>query len=236
MKKTAFLLILLISAASVSYAQVQCTDNSQCDSGFYCAKAIGDCDGTGECQQKPDACPDVYMPVCGCDGNEYGNTCEAAAASVNVDTNGQCTIPIPIAIKVNVDIMPGFCPNRIKNLKSKNKVVQIAILGTANFGVNVRDIDPESVRVNRKFMTEQIAPQSWSYADVATPFPGEPCDCHDLTTDGYTDLVLEFNVRTLSDTLQLKDVAGQAIPLVISGKIKYDFPIVGEDCIIVLGR
>ena len=149
MGKTAFLVLVLISAVSVSNAQVQCTDNYQCASGFYCAKTIGECDGTGECQQKPDVCPDVFMPVCGCDGNEYGNACEAAAVGVNVDINGPCTIiPIPIAMKVNVDIMPGSCPNRIRNLKSKTRVVQIAILGTARF--DVRDIAPDSVCVTRK--------------------------------------------------------------------------------------
>jgi len=233
MKKTAFLLILLISASSVSYAQIQCTDNFQCASGFYCAKAIGDCDGTGECKQRPEVCPDVYMPVCGCDWNEYGNTCEAAAAGVSMRINGPCTINP--AMKVNVDIMPGYCPNRIRNLKSKIKVVQMAILGTADFDVS--RIDPESVRVNRKSMTEKVAPVSWRYSDVATPFSGEPCDCHRLTADGYEDLILTFSVRDLRDTLQLDNVVGQTVPLIVGGYFKGgNFPVVGEDCIIVHGR
>ena len=59
---------------------------------------------------------------------------------------------------------------------------------------------------------------------------------HKKINYGYTDLVLTFNVRSLRDTLLFQDIAGQNIPLVVSGNIKYDLPIVGEDCIIVFGR
>jgi hypothetical protein len=31
------------------------------------------------------------------------------------------------------------------------------------------------------------------YEDVATPFEGELCDCHELGPDGYLDLVLHFD-------------------------------------------
>ena len=86
-------------------------------------------------------------------------------------------------------------------------------------------------------MIEKFAPQSWSYADVATPFLGEPCDCHKLTADGYTDLILTFSVRELRDTLQLDIVVGQTVPLIVGGYFKGgNFPVVGEDCIIVHGR
>ena len=68
-----------------------------CPAGFYCQQEAGQCleimDGAGTCQVQPEMCTKEFMPVCGCDGQTYGNACEAAAAGVSVAVEGECASP-----------------------------------------------------------------------------------------------------------------------------------------------
>ena len=67
-----------------------------CDVSQYCNfdddKCGGD-DSPGTCTDKPGPCPDVYDPVCACDGQAYGNACEAAAAGVDLSLLAACPTP-----------------------------------------------------------------------------------------------------------------------------------------------
>ena len=62
--------------------------SEQCADSEYCAGET--CDGPGTCQAQPEMCTLEFVPVCGCDGNDYGNPCDAASAGVRVDFEGPC--------------------------------------------------------------------------------------------------------------------------------------------------
>jgi cysteine-rich repeat protein len=61
-----------------------CTTNGDCPAGSYCARPQGPCEGEGACAARPEGCLAIVDQVCGCDGNTYGNPCEAAQAGVGV--------------------------------------------------------------------------------------------------------------------------------------------------------
>ena len=70
-----------------------------CPEDFYCAYSegaiCGRADATGTCQRRPGGCIALYDPVCGCDGQTYGNACTAASAGVSVDHDGECATEPP---------------------------------------------------------------------------------------------------------------------------------------------
>ena len=73
------------------YVSSRCVSDAVCATGYYCAKETGDCTGIGTCEEYPSPCPDLWDPVCTCDGLTYMSACHAAEAGVNVDYAGECT-------------------------------------------------------------------------------------------------------------------------------------------------
>ena len=64
-----------------------------CEKGEYCDFGLGQClvsDAAGVCRPQPELCPEIFAPVCGCNGKTYSNACFAAAAGAQIDHEGAC--------------------------------------------------------------------------------------------------------------------------------------------------
>ena len=132
-------------------------------------------------------------------------------------------------LPVEIDIKPGSCPNSL-NVNSKG-VLPVAVLGAQDF--DVETIDPETIRLTVEGSEKDVLPIRWNYDDVATPFDGELCDCHEFRGDGIMDLTLKFDTQELVEMLELDGFAGETIALIISGECD-DGAFEGRDCVRVL--
>ncbi len=71
-----------------------CRTPADCAAGQVCITADRLCGGVGTCRERPDGCTADCPGVCGCDGREYCNACEAQQSGVSVLRPGPCDGPI----------------------------------------------------------------------------------------------------------------------------------------------
>ncbi len=70
---------------------------SSCPPGYFCDYApgayCGAADAPGMCRPRPESCPRINSPVCGCDGLTYENACVANQDGQGVLHDGPCALP-----------------------------------------------------------------------------------------------------------------------------------------------
>jgi len=134
-----------------------------------------------------------------------------------------------------LDIKPGSCPNSFN--RTNRGVLPVALVGTDNFDPN--DVILASLELGRADgVGGSVSPNEGPpgphsvFDDVATPFDGELCDCHDLEGDGIADLYMKLRSQDLVVALELDDLpAGSLVELTLTGTLVDGTPIQASDCV-----
>ncbi len=182
--------------------------------------------------------------------------------TVNGDQGGGGSVsvllnqPAPILSELfaSLDIKPAGCPNPLN--PTSHGVLPVALVGTDSLSVTdvdfstllmvradgvggsvapIGDDDGDDNTAMSMLLTpgaEQVSAGGPELEDVATPFTGELCDCHDLGPDGILDLKMKFKTDELVEALELDDVPnGSLVELTITGGMTTGASFEASDCV-----
>jgi hypothetical protein len=166
--------------------------------------------------------PDVDCP-CPCASDEDcppGFECDCAC------------VPIPTG---RLDIKPGSCPNSFN--RNRRGVLPVALVGTD--GLVATDVDLSSLHLSRADgVGGSVAPHAGPPGphtvldDVATPFDGGPCACHQAAGDGVMDVSMKFSSEELVEVLELGDLpGGSMVELALTGSLTNGQSFEARDCL-----
>jgi hypothetical protein len=123
-----------------------------------------------------------------------------------------------------LDIKPGSCPNSFN--RNSHGMLPVALVGTDSFDVSQVDLD-SLLLVRTDGVGGSVAPNFGppgphpTIDDVATPFEGEECDCHEATGDGIDDLMLHFRTDDVVANLDLNSFPpGAFVSLTLTGTLE----------------
>ena len=137
-------------------------------------------------------------------------------------------------IEAAVDIRPGICPNNFNVYLAGT--LSASVLGTTQFDITA--IDVTTIQISRADGVGTSVPvnsDSLDISDVGTPFPGDSCDCHSFSGDGFDDLFFKFDKQAMIDNLDFGSVpCGTAVELVISFQTLDGGTYAGNDCIVII--
>ena len=138
------------------------------------------------------------------------------------ETNNVVQRAVEVTSCADIDIKPGSCPNPLN--RNSHGVLPVALVGSANFDATM--VNVSSVRLSRADgVGGEVAPNEGPpgphsvFADVATPFDGEPGDCHELEGDGIVDLSMKFRTDQVVAALQLNEVDYGELELIVTGQL-----------------
>ncbi|MHC4210011.1 MAG: hypothetical protein ACYSWT_09905 [Planctomycetota bacterium] len=139
----------------------------------------------------------------------------------------------PAGLELPLDIKPGGCPNSFNNKNTGYGKLPVALVGTGDFDVST--VDTSTLSLSRADgVGGSVTPLAHHtrIGDVATPFDGDLCDCHELEGDGIHDLKLKFRRTTMVEVMELGDVpGGELVELVLAGELTDGTAFTARDCI-----